>query len=413
MRNEKDTRLYEALDFIDSDLIGETAERLMAPIKPQAQNLRIKRLALIAACICLIAISIPVIMTLTSFDTTIVITESRPPLPFGGPNEGSVGISSNVYDGSRGLVYTVSDDGTYAVLADIGSCTDTDITVATAYNGLPVKSVLIGALSRCDTVESVTFPDNIEEIGIRVLSECPSLKRVYLGAGVKIIELHAFSACDLDEIVISPDNPRLIFRDGCVIDTSTKSLVLGIRGAVIPDDGSVERIGYTAFCNRKGISTLVIPEGIKEISTAAFEGTDLESVTLPKSLEKLGSGVFRGCKSLRYFDLGGYSELPTSTLAGCDEIREVTGLENVTRIRSYAIEGGYLSSIKLTNSLKYIDQFAFTRSQSIGSIYFDGTVEEWNAIPKGYRWNSQMQGISIICSDGKGDPSATMEKEAN
>ena len=82
MKNEKDTRLYDALDFIDSDLIGETADLLMMPIKPNVQNQRIKRLARIAACICLIAISVPVIMTLTHVDTTIVITESSAPLPF-------------------------------------------------------------------------------------------------------------------------------------------------------------------------------------------------------------------------------------------------------------------------------------------------------------------------------------------
>ncbi len=402
MKNEKDTRLYEALDFIDSDLIGETAELLMAPIKPQAQNLRIKRLALIAACICLIAISIPVIMTLTNFDTTIVITESSAPLPFGGLNEGTVGTNVNVYDGSRGLVYKASDDGTYAVLVDIGYCTDTDITVATAYNGLPVKAVRFGALSRCDAVESVTFPDNVEEIGVRVLSECPNLKRIYLGAGVKLIDLHAFSECDLDEIVISRDNPHLVFRDGCVIDTAAKTLILGIRGAVIPDDGSVERIGYSAFSGRRGVSSLIIPEGIKEICSSSFEGCDLERVTLPKSIEKLGSSAFRDCKYLKYFDLGGFGELPDYLLARCDSISEAVGLENVTRIGKYALSAGdSLRSIKLTSSLKYIDEYACSRASSLGCIYFDGTVEEWNAIPKGKGWNLRMPGMSIVCNDGE------------
>ena len=402
MKNEKDTRIYDALDFIDSDLIGETAELLMQPIKPQAQNQRIKRLALIAACICLIAISIPVIMTLTNFDTTIVITESSAPLPFAGLNEGTVGTNINVYDGSRGLVYKASDDGSYAVLVDVGYCTDTDITVATAYNGLPVKAVRFGALSRCDAVESVTFPDNVEEIGVRVLSECPNLKRIYLGAGVRLIDLHAFSECDLDEIVISPENPHLVFRDGCVIDTAAKTLILGIRGAVIPGDGSVERIGYSAFSGRRGISSLIIPEGIKEICSFAFEGCDVERIALPTSIEKLDTSALRDCKYLKYFDLGGYSELPDYSLDGCDALREVTGLENVTRIGKYALSvGADLHSIRLTSSLKSIDEYACLKASSLNSIYFDGTVEQWNAISKGKGWNLRTPDTRIICNDGE------------
>jgi hypothetical protein len=402
MKNEKDTRLYDALDFIDSDLIGETAELLMQPINPQAQNQRIKRLALIAACICLIAISIPVIMTLTNFDTTIVITESSAPLPFAGLNEGTVGTNINVYDGSRGLVYKASDDGSYAVLVDIGYCTDTDITVATAYNGLPVKAVRFGALSRCDAVESVTFPDNVEEIGVRVLSECPNLKRIYLGAGVRLIDLHAFSECDIEDIVISPENPHLVFRDGCVIDTAAKTLILGIRGAVIPGDGSVERIGYSAFSGRRGISSLIIPEGIKEICSFAFEGCDVERIALPTSIEKLGTSTLRDCKYLKSFDLGGYSDLPDYSLDGCDALREVTGLENVTRIGKYALSvGADLHSIRLTSSLKSIDEYACLKASSLNRIYFDGTVEQWNAISKGKGWNLRTPDARIICNDGE------------
>ena len=402
MKNEKDTRLYEALDFIDSDLIGETAELLMLPIKPQAQNQRIKRLALIAACICLIAISIPVIMTLTNFDTTIVIAESSAPLPFGGLNEGTVGTNINIYDGSRGLVYKASDDGSYAVLVDVGYCTDTDITVATAYNGLPVKAVQFGALSRCDAVESVTFPDNIEEIGVRVLSECPNLKRIYLGAGVRLIDLHAFSECDLDEIVISPENPHLVFRDGCVIDTAAKTLILGIRGAVIPGDGSVERIGYSAFSGSRGISSLIIPEGIKEICSFAFEGCDVERIALPTSIEKLGTSALRDCKYLKSFDLGGYSDLPDYSLDGCDVLSEATGFENVTRIGKYALSvGADLHSIRLTSSLKSIDEYACLKVSSLNRIYFDGTVEQWNAISKGQGWNLRTPDTRIICNDGE------------
>ena len=409
--NQKDPRLLGALDFIDSDLIGETADRLMKPIAAKKRFFTTARLALIAACLCLIALIIPVILTLAGIDTSITVYEEDPPIPPHGANEDTVSKNTNVYDGSRGLIYRISDDGTYAMLVDIGVCTDKDITVASSYNGLPVKIILFGAMRDCETIESVTFPDSVERIIGSVLSNCPNLRRIYIGAGVKTIIDGTFSENELDEIVISPDNPYYVCRNNCVIEIATKTLVIGYKGAVIPDDGSVEVIGYRAFSQMRGVTSLVIPEGIKKIGASAFEDCEFESITLPGSLERLGEGVFRNCKNLKYFDLGGYHELPDSVLRYCDALREVVGLENVTYIGSHSLSGDYLTSINLTASLKYIDQWAFSNAQALSHIYFDGTVAEWNAIPKGYDQNYRLPVGKIFCSDGMGDPKTTLPKE--
>lgn len=409
MKNEKDTRLYEALDYIDSDLIGETAEKLMLPIPPKKRRISPARIALLAACLSILLLSIHVVMTLAGIETSVVIIETKPPLPFNSLIEDTIAIKTNTYDGSRGLVYQVAEDGSYASLTDIGTCTDTHITVATSYNGVPVTAIRFSALSICKTVESIIIPDTIEEIGIRALADCPQLKKVYIGAGVKIIDLDAFSGSDIEEVVISPDNPYFICRDNCVIEVETKTLILGWHGAVIPDDGSVEKIRSSAFKGKKSITSIVIPEGIKEIGAHAFERCGLESITLPKSIEKLGTGVFSYCRSLKYFDLGGYHELPNYTLTGSDAVIEVVGLENVTKIGYYALNvGDGLRSIKLTSNLNYIAQYACSSASSLGRIYFDGTVDEWNAIPKGYEWNMLMKGMNIFCTDGMGNPKATL-----
>lgn len=413
MKNEtgKDTRLLEALDFIDSDLIGETADRLMKPTAVKKRFFTTRKLALIAACLCLAVLLVPVILTLTGGEVSIKIFNNDPPEPPYAVGEVSTETSSNIYDGSRGLVYRVSDDGTYAILVDIGSCTDRDITVASTYNGLPVTETKSHALYRCEEVESLTIPDTMEIIYVRAFADCPNLKRVYIGAGVRTIYMEAFTENDLDEVVISPDNPYLVCRNSCIIELETQTIVFGYKGAVIPDDGSVERIAARAFSMTKGITSMVIPEGIKEIGVGAFEGCEFKSITLPKSLEKLGSNVFSSCKRLEYFDLGGYHELPDGTLAHCDAVREVVGLENVTRIGNHSLWGDTLRSIKLTSALKYIDKWALSGAESLGRIYFDGTVAEWNAIPKGYQWNRLLPATNVFCNDGMGDPRATLTEE--
>lgn len=408
--NSHNERLLEAIDFIDSDLIAETAERMMQPVSRKKRFLSTRKLALIAACIALIALALPTALRLMRVEVTI--TQNGPRLPiFSIGTSPDVQENRNEHDGSRGLTYTISisEDGTYAILTDIGFCTDKDIVVASTYNGYPVKEIYSYAITKNDTVESVTIPDSVETV--RSFRECPNLRRVYIGAGVRKISFMAFTDNDLHEVVISPENPYFVCRNNCVIEVATKTIVFGYRGAVIPDDGSVERIKEFSFRNVKGIDSIVIPEGIKYIGTHAFEGCEFKSITLPKSLEYLGTSVFQSCKNLEYFDLGGYKELPDYTLGHCDAIREVAGLENVTRLGKYSLGGDYLTSIKLTSALQYIDEYALGLTDSLGRVYFDGTVAEWNAIPKGYKWNDRLPATNVICNDGKGDPSATMGKK--
>ena len=170
-------------------------------------------------------------------------------------------------------------------------------------------------------------------------------------------------------------------------------------------------IMYSMEVVRLSKDQTAIAEGIKYIGINAFEGCEFKSITLPKSLEYLGTSVFQSCKNLEYFDLGGYKELPDSTLSHCDAIREVVGLENVTRLGKHSLGGDYLTNIRLTSALQYIDEYAFGLTNSLSRVYFDGTVAEWNAIPKGYHWNYNLPATNVICNDGKGDPGATMGKK--
>lgn len=46
---------------------------------------------------------------------------------------------------SEGLAFTFSEDGTYAILSGIGTCTDTDIVIPDTYEGKAVASIGDGA----------------------------------------------------------------------------------------------------------------------------------------------------------------------------------------------------------------------------------------------------------------------------
>ncbi len=59
-----------------------------------------------------------------------------------------------------------------------------------------------------------------------------------------------------------------------------------------------------------------------------------------------------------------------------------------------------LTSIVLPDSVTGIEEYAFSYCSSLTIITFNGTIEQWNAVRKGYRWNFYTGTYTIHCSDG-------------
>lgn len=70
-------------------------------------------------------------------------------------------------------------------------------------------------------------------------------------------------------IIVEKGNSIFYVKDGCLINSKTKTLICGLDNTIIPNDGSVEKIGHYAF-NMRTMSKIVIPESVKEIGYMAF-----------------------------------------------------------------------------------------------------------------------------------------------
>lgn len=70
-----------------------------------------------------------------------------------------------------------------------------------------------------------------------------------------------------------------------------------LRAVSLPS--TLKKIGEYAFAHCKHLESLVIPHGVEEIESNAFEGcVNLKSITFPSTLKKLGQFCFDGCTSL-------------------------------------------------------------------------------------------------------------------
>ena len=141
-----------------------------------------------------------------------------------------------------------------------------------------------------------------------------------------------------------------------------------------------------------------IPNSVVEIGDGAFGGTGLTSITIPKSVEKIGNNPFYSCKKLEKIIVESENTVYDSRNE-CNAIIEtstnalVSGCKNtvipsgVTEICESAFTGCTgLTSINIPNTVTKIGRSAFSSCHGLSSITIPNSVTEiatstfWNCI---------------------------------
>ncbi len=186
-----------------------------------------------------------------------------------------------------------------------------------------------------------------------------------------------------------------------------------IYSVTIPD--SVERIGLNAFHNRQTLEEVKIGENsnLKSIGNNAFSGNSaLKSIYLPAGFEALGNDVFNNCGALnaitvaagnaRYSGAGNcLIDLETNTLIRGSNKSVIP--ETVTKIGVAAFRRATLTVLTVPASVTVIEKYAFADS-AIATIIYEGTSEAWQRAVTGTNgkevpWRSGDQEITVKCSD--------------
>ena len=155
----------------------------------------------------------------------------------------------------------------------VSACADlTDLSIPAS-----VERIESGAVARCPALEGILFAadSRLKEIDSGSFSNCPGLKPQVFGNAVY------FGA---------EDNPFFVLLK--VYDTDTDFVQ-------IHEDTKV--IAARAFSGYENgaLREILLPEGLRSIGAAAFDGAGLTNVFLPATIEHMGSDVFRDCEALK------------------------------------------------------------------------------------------------------------------
>ena len=326
-------------------------------------------------------------------------------------------ISGNAFGGCDNLAYNEYNNAYYLgnslnPYLVLKQAKDTSITSCEINSG--TRFILERAFYDCSNLTSIIIPNSVMSISEDVFVGCDSLSYneynnvYYLGNSL---------------------NPYLVLKQAkessitsCEIKSETR-FILG-----------------KAFYGCSSLMSIVIHNGVMSIGEHAFDYCrNLTSIVIPDSVTSIGDEAFGSCNSLTSIKVGyansnykhindnlytkdgktflqyalgktdmsftlpdGVTSIGNFALSGCCNLTSIVipdGVENIGReALSYC---NSLTSIVIPDSVTSIGQSAFNHCGELTSILFEGTIANWNAISKGWGWNTNVPATYIQCSDGQ------------
>ncbi len=322
-------------------------------------------------------------------------------------------------DGTKGLQYEILGDE--AALSGLGKTKETNIQIASSYQGKPVTGVYNGIFDNSG-VQSVIFPDSIVGYGFGLFSNCPTLQSVTLSKnaniddsmfkdctaltsitipeGVTSIGDNAFANCSALQTISIPNSIQSIGLGGEYSPTNAFDGCVSLQYTV---QDNVNYLGnesnpylIVASAVSKDITTCVLNDNFKILLDYAFVdcnnlGTVYDNATYIGTASNPNLVLLKAVRENAYF--GGEEfynihedtkYIHTKAFSGCSHYKNPVIPHSVTHIGASAFENcQWLTTIRIGASLESIGQEAFSGAQKIEKVILDCTDDKWATIDFG------------------------------
>lgn len=298
-----------------------------------------------------------------------------------------------------GIYYTITGSGTVSVVKGTYDY-DGDVTIPkTVSNGVETFNVTgIGesAFKSCGELVSVTMPEGLTSIGNEAFYQS-SIKTVSLPSTLNSMGTSAFRECRNLTGVVLPDALKDVKEYAFYECSSLKTITLGnqtvnienyafyrtaIMSLTIPK--TVKTIGINSFGECAQLKSLVINNAALAIGQYAFfRCSSLEDVDLGNSVYDLGTiitaygcnGVFYECTNLKSISIpSSLDKIGHHAFYNCNKLYDVNLPNMLTEIGAYAFYNCAITEIGLPNTLTTIGEYAFCRCP-LKSIDFPSSLK--------------------------------------
>jgi len=140
---------------------------------------------------------------------------------------------------------------------------------------------------------------------------------------------------------------------------------------------SLESIGMYSFTKCTSLRTISIPNHVSSIGTYAFWGcVNIVSLTLPSALKSIESHTFYECRNLKSMTIPyGVRRIGSHAFEGCRMMANVSIPNSVNAIESFAFDGcSSLSSLTLPDQLTSLEMYVFSGCSRLTSLEIPNSV---------------------------------------
>lgn len=235
-----------------------------------------------------------------------------------------------------------------------------------------------GAFSFCTSLEDITFPSTLTNIGASAFSYCEAMETVTIPNGITSIGSRAFSDCiNLRTINYNPIAVPTI-GDGVFNNSGIENVLSATIGAgvtTIPE-------GLFSYC--QNLSSVTLSSSVTTLGKNAFVNTGITQFNLTENINSISSTTFKGCHKLERFTVSALSRALWANSDGvlltknkATLVKYPSGKQGSTYIIPSTVtslisgafrESKHLTSINIPSAIKTIPSFAFADCERLTDV---------------------------------------------